>query len=170
MPILLLALFSADPTPEQLKLLKTFKEEFVAIKTEGSNLKPYSMAKYEVPQNLWEAVTGINPSRWKGKRNSVEMLSLAEAKEFCDKATDLMRAAGLIEKEQSIRLPTEAEWEFAARAGTKTRYSFGDDPAQLGDYGWFTGNAKGNDPPIGAKKPNPWGLHDMHGTVFVESG
>src|SRR5262245_24835275 len=170
--LLLLALLAADPTPPQRELLRAFKEEVVAIKTEGNSLKPYSIAKYEVPQNLWEAVMGINPSRWKGKRNSVEMLSLAEAKEFCDKATELMRAAGLIDKSQSIRLPTEAEWEFAARAGTTTKYSFGDDAAQLGDYGWFTGNAKGNDPPVGAKKPNPWGLYDVHGYLWewTESG
>ena len=170
--LLLLALFAADPTPEQLKLLKTFKEEFVAIKTEGSNLRPYSIAKYEVPQNLWEAVMGSNPSKWKGPRNSVEMLHHAEALEFCSRATDLMRAGGLIEKSQVVRLPTEGQWDWAARARTTTKYSFGDDPAELGDYGWFTGNAKGNDPPVGAKKPNLWGLYDMHGYLWewTESG
>lgn len=165
-PFLIFALLAADPTPEQLKLLKTFREEFVAVIPRDGKLQPYSIAKYEVPQNLWQAVMGNNPSRWKGPRNSAEMFSHADAEEFCQKVTALLQAATLIDRGQAVRLPTEAEWEFAARAGTTTKYSFGDDVTQLGNFGWFTGNAAGNDPAVGAKKPNPWGLYDVHGYLW----
>jgi gluconolactonase len=164
--VVLTSLFLADPTPEQLAVLKTFREEFVPITPEQRRLKLFSIAKFEVTQELWQAVMGNNPSRWKGKRNSVELVSLDEAHAFCRKATELMRAAALIKNNQVIRLPYEEEWEYAVRAGTTTKYSFGDDAALLGQYAWFTGNAAGNDPPVGAKKPNSWGLYDVHGYLW----
>lgn len=171
--LLLAALVAADSTSQQIELLKTFRQEFIAI-TPGEGRFPksaqvadaFEIAKYEVPQDLWEAVMGSNPSRWKGKRNSVEMLSLAEAQRFCAQTTELMRAARLIGPNDVISLPSESQWEYCARAGTTTKYFFGDDPEKLGDYAWFTGNAKGNDPPVGAKKPNPWGLYDVHGYLW----
>src|SRR5436305_11672242 len=145
--LLVAALAAVDPSADQTALLKTFREEFIAI-TPGEGKFPrsfkmgdgdkvrevtlrgrFSIAKYEVPQNLWEGVMGTNPSKWKGKRNSVEMLSYAEAGDFCRKATELMWAAKLIESGEEIRLPTEAEWEYCARAGTTTKYSWGDDAA-----------------------------------------
>ena len=174
----------SELSAEQTALLKTFREEFIAVtpdegkfpksfqmgegeKAREVNLgRKFQIAKYEVPQNLWEAVLGSNPSKWKGKRNSVEMLSLAEANAFCKKATELMRAAKLIEPGEEIRLPTEEEWEYTARAGTATKYSFGDDAKDINDYAWHTGNASGNDPPVGAKKPNGWGLYDAHGYLW----
>src|SRR5688500_19012540 len=77
-----------------------------------------------------------------------------------------MRAARLIGIGAVIRLPSEAEWEYCARAGTNSRYSFGDDERLIDEFAWHTGNAAGNDPPVGAKKPNPWGLYDMHGYLW----
>lgn len=166
-------LLLASPAQET-DVLKVFREEFVDIAPgkflrEGSEVRiptAFRIAKYEVPQNLWEAVMGANPSKWKGKRNSVEMVSFQDAADFCAKATARMRAAKLIEETQVIRLPSEAEWEYCARAGTSTAYSFGDDPKELDDYAWHTGNATGNDPPVGAKKPNAWKLYDVHGYLW----
>ncbi len=182
-------------------LLKTFVEEFVAIEPGTGRFPseftfaaggkdggeagerrvvkmagPFKIAKYEMVQNLYEEVTGANPSRWKGPRNSVEMMSAAEAGVFCEKLTERLRDAKLITSEEVVRLPTDVEWEYCCRAGTTTAYSFGDVATKDGDagnkasildeYGWHTGNAAGNDPPVGAKKPNPWGLYDMHGYLW----
>ncbi len=189
--LLVSVLMVTEPTDKQLPLLKTFREEFVLV-TPGRGRYPrsfsmgvnrgspsleqpahqvtfrydFQVARYEVPQNLWEAVMGSNPSRWKGARNSVELLTFSEAEMFCVKVTTLMRAAKLIGPGEMVRLPTESEWEYVARAGTTTRYSFGDDVAGLDAHGWFTGNAAGNDPPVGAKKPNAWGLYDIHGYLW----
>ena len=180
----------ADGDATSIDLLKQFRNEFVLI-TPGSGKFPksfvmgaddgpkaerpahpvtfeysFSIAKFEVPQNLWEAVMKKNPSRWKGPRNSVEMLSYDEAVEFCQTASAMMREAKLIDRDQEIRLPSEAEWEYVARAGTKTAYSFGDGIESIDDYAWYTGNAAGNDPAVGELKPNPWGLYDIHGYLW----
>ncbi len=175
-----------EASRERLALLGTFRQEFVALDpgkqpfpadfTMGRDngpaaerpahrvaLQRFSLARYEVPQNLWQTVMGDNPSRWKGKRNSVEMVSYDDAVKFCRRATELLRDAKLIGQREIVRLPSEAEWEYAARAGTTTVYSFGDDPGRLGDYAWYDGNAAGNDPAVGAKLPNAWKLYDLHG-------
>lgn len=188
------------PNDKTVALLKTFADEFVAI-TPGEGKFPasfqmgsaksdaseqpqhevtfkhqFAIAKYEVPQNLYEAVMGGNPSKWKGPRNSVEMMSWHDANDFCGKIAAALRKNKLIADNEVIRLPTEAEWEYCCRAGTTTKFSFGDEAQQDGDgpkkatlldkYGWHTGNAAGNDPPVGALKPNPWGLYDMHGYLW----
>lgn len=177
--------FAADNPPSaDLALLKTFRSEFIEIRP-GDGRFPstyqttrqgrsrtvsiqhrFAISKYEVPQNLYESIVGENPSRWKGPRNSAEMFDWNQAVEFCKKVTQRLRAAGLIGENEEIRLPTEDEWEFCCRAGTQTAYSFGDDPAKLGEYAWYRGNAAGNDPPVGALKPNPWGLYDVHGYLW----
>jgi formylglycine-generating enzyme required for sulfatase activity len=127
---------------------------------------PFAMAKYEVTQELYYTVMGKNASKWRGPRNSVEMISWDDATTFCTKVTALLRKHKMIGDKEVIRLPSEAEWEYACRADTKTAYSFGDNAADLAPYAWFSGNSKGHDPPVGRKKPNPWGLYDMHGYVW----
>ena len=165
-PLMLGVLLTADPTAEQVQVLKTFRNEFVELTPPKEELQPFAISKYEVTQELWQAVMGANPSKWKGPRNSVEMVSFTEAQTFCRDTTRLLAAAGLIKRGQVVRLPTDVEWEFAARAGSKSKYSFGDDAEKLGDYAWFNGNAAGNDPPVGAKKPNAFGLYDVHGYLW----
>lgn len=128
--------------------------------------QPLAMAKYEVTQELYEKVMGKNPSRWKGRRNSVEMVNWQEARDFCTRVTALLHENKLVATDLAVRLPSEAEWEYACRAGTTAPYSFGARAEDLKDYAWFKGNAKGEDPPVGKKKPNGWGLYDMHGYVW----
>ncbi len=180
---------AAEPAPDEAAPLKTFRREFVDV-TPGRGQFPaeatigsaadeaaspphavrigysFAMARYEVPQNLWQAVMGRNPSRWKGPRNAAEMFSYDEAEEFCRRATRQMRELGLIGPRQIVRLPSEAEWEYCARAGSRAKYAFGDNVEQLDDYAWSHRNAAGNDPPVGAKRPNAWGLYDLHGYLW----
>jgi formylglycine-generating enzyme required for sulfatase activity len=121
--------------------------------------KPFYMGRYEVTQKQWRAIMGDNPSDFKGDDLPVETVSWYEVREFIKK---------LNEKEgiDTYRLPSEAEWEYACRAGTTTRYSFGDSESELGDYAWYTVNSGDNTHPVGRKKPNPWGLYDMRGNVW----
>ena len=127
--------------------------------------KPFKMGVHEVTQDQYEQVMGVNPSKFKGANTPVETLSWDDAVEFCRRLTDLPaeKAAGNV-----YRLPAEAEWEYACRAGTTTRYSFGDDDhdSELGDYAWFRGNSDSETHPVGSKQPNAWGLYDMHGNVW----
>ena len=139
--------------------------------------KPFGLGKTEVTQGQWEQVMGTEP--WKGKENvqadkdgAAMYVSWDDATAFCQKLTDLERKAGKLKANEEYRLPTEAEWEYACRAGTTTAYSFGDDASTFGEYGWFSGNTvDGNSGEqyahkVGIKKPNPWGLFDMHGNVW----
>lgn len=187
--LLLMGFVAAGQDDETRRVLKLFVTELVPIKpgqgqfpatfvmgskTGTANerpqrevqLRPFMISKYEVTQELYERVTGKNPSKWKGKRNSVEMVSWDEANAFADQLNKLLMQEKIMSDKEEFRLPSEAEWEYCCRAGTTTAYSFGDNPGDLGQFAWFHGNAKGNDPPVGAKKPNPWGLYDMHGYVW----
>lgn len=107
---------------------------------------------------------GVNPSKYKGADNPVETVSWEDAVEFCRKLSELPaeKEAGNV-----YRLPTEAEWEYACRAGTTTKYSFGNDESDLSGHGWYDQAANGDKHhPVGSKQPNAWGLYDMHGNVW----
>ena len=123
---------------------------------------PFYMGKYEVTQAQWQAVMGNNPSRLKSDERPVENVSWEDVQQFIRKLNEREKRASRLE----CRLPTEAEWEYAARAGSTTSYSFGDDSAQLGNHAWHLDNAGRKTHPVGQKQPNAWGLYDMHGNVF----
>jgi formylglycine-generating enzyme required for sulfatase activity len=117
------------------------------------------MGKYDVTQKQWRDVMRNNPSTFKGDNLPVVNISWNDVQDFIKK---------LNEKEggNKYRLPTEAEWEYAARAGTTTSYFFGDDESMLGDYAWYGANSGSKIHDVGQKKPNPWGLYDMYGNVW----
>ncbi len=125
--------------------------------------KDFWLGQTEVTNAQWKLVMGSVPSDWKDDDRPVAKVSWEDTVEFCRKLSELPeeKKAGRV-----YRLPTEAEWEYACRAGTKTTYSFGDDESLLGDYGWFDTNSDKQTHPVGKKQSNAWGLHDMHGNVF----
>lgn len=121
--------------------------------------KPFYLGKTEVTQEQWVAVMGSNPSEFKGRSNPVEQVSWDNVQAF-------IRKLNAKEGKAVYRLPTEAEWEYACRAGSTGKYSFGDDAEALGRYAWFDGNSGEKTHPVGQLKPNAWGLYDMHGNVW----
>jgi formylglycine-generating enzyme required for sulfatase activity len=123
--------------------------------------KPFYLGKYPVTQEQWEAVMGSNPSHFKGPKNPVEQVSWDDCQKFLGTLNATVRGGAC-----KFQLPTEAQWEYACRAGSETRYCFGDDESQLGEYAWYDRNSGGKTHPVGEKKPNAWGLCDMHGNAF----
>ena len=121
--------------------------------------RPFYLGKTEVTQAQWTAVMGNNPSKFKGRTNPVEQVSWDDVQVFIQRLNQK-------EGHERYRLPTEAEWEYAARAGSASAYSFGDNAARLGQYAWYDGNSGETTHPVGQKPPNAWGLHDMHGNVW----
>ena len=178
---------SVDPKPEPLQvsdqtdLPQTFKNslnmEFVLIPAgefqmganDGrDNERPihqvrisqsFYLAKHLVTQAQWQAMMGNNPSNFKGGNHPVETVSWDNAQEFIQKLNEK-------EGKNSYRLPTEAEWEYAARAGSTAKYTFGDDESRLAEYAWYEKNSYSGTHPVGQLKPNDWGLYDMHGNVW----
>lgn len=121
--------------------------------------KPFYLGKFEVIQPHWVKIMGSNPSKFKGRSLPVEQVSWDDIQRFIDKLNNQ-------EPGSRYRLPTEAEWEYACRAGTSGAYSFGDDVDKASDYAWFDANSGSKTHPVGQKEPNPWGVHDMHGNVW----
>ena len=121
--------------------------------------EPFYLGKYEVTQKQWHEVMGYNPSYFKGDDLPVENVSWDDVQEFIKKLNKK-------ENTHKYRLPSEAEWEYAARAGTTTRYSFGDDDSELREYAWYIENSGGKTHPVGSKGANPLGLYDVHGNVW----
>ncbi len=114
--------------------------------------RPFYLGKYEVTQDQYMAAMGTNPSHFSGRSLPAETVSWDQAAAFCRKVGG--------------RLPTEAEWEYACRAGSSGRFCFGDSDSGLGDYAWHTSNSGSTTHAIGQKRPNAFGLYDMHGNVW----
>ena len=120
--------------------------------------QPFYIGKYPVTQEQWQAIMGNSPSRFKGTRNPVDSVSWNDARDFCKRLSTRTRKA--------VRLPTEAEWEYACRAGSRRDYCFGDDENGLAEYAWYENNSSRTTHAVGTKNANPWGLYDMHGNVW----
>lgn len=120
--------------------------------------RPFYLGRTEVTQEQWAAIMGSSPSKFQGARLPVETVSWSDCQRF-------MRGAS---EKTGVRfaLPTEAQWEFACRAGTSTRWSFGDEETALGNHAWIQLNAHGSTHPVQTKPLNPWGLADMYGNVW----
>jgi formylglycine-generating enzyme required for sulfatase activity len=136
-------------------------------------VESFLLDPYPVTQEFYAKITGKNPSRQKNPKNPVEQVNWGNAVKFCNARSV---AEGLTPcydpqtwecsfEASGYRLPTEAEWEYACRAGTTTRYYFGDRPEELKSHAWFEANAQSKPHPVGHFPPNPWGLHDMTGNV-----
>jgi formylglycine-generating enzyme required for sulfatase activity len=136
--------------------------------------RPFYLGVYQVTQGQYREVTGRTPSNFEGPDElPVESVSWKDAVAFCNSLSALEGLEPYYDLDlwtrrggEGYRLPTEAEWEYAARAGSTTQFSFGADDATTGDHAWFIDNARDKTHPVGQKKPNAFGLYDMHGNVW----
>ena len=146
-----------EPFPKQFRIGSDTEGENALQPADVVMAQSFRICQYETTQELYELVMGSNPSRWPGKRNSVETITFVNAEDFCRKLSALLRSSKRIAATETVRLPTEVEWEYCCRAGTTTLFSFGDEAtiasdkgdaaSTLSEYAWHTGNAGGNDPP-----------------------
>jgi len=121
----------------------------------------FFLAETECTQGQWAAVMGGDPSNFWGRNRPVEQVSWEEAVEFCSRLTEQQRKAGILSTNWSWRLPTEAEWEYAARAGNESER-----PGEIDAIAWYGGNSGSQTHPVGTKRPNAWGLRDVIGNVW----
>jgi formylglycine-generating enzyme required for sulfatase activity len=128
--------------------------------------KGFFMEKYELTQSEYQDVMGNNPSVFVALYAPVENVSWDDAVEFCVLLTVRDKALGRLPAGYEYRLPTEAEWEYACRAETTTRYSYSEEASLLGLYAWYSDNSNRKTHPVGTKLSNPWGLCDVHGNVW----
>lgn len=162
-------LMGSDPE-EVLAILNESKEPESILKNVVSEKprhrvkisSPFYLGKFEVTQGQYSAVIGSNPSENRESlSHPVEQVSWNDAVSFADRMTEIHPASGL-----QFTLPTEAQWEYACRAGTSTPYHFAASPSALAEYGWFWNNSSKQSHPVGQLRPNHFGLHDMHGNVW----
>ncbi|MEA2027764.1 MAG: formylglycine-generating enzyme family protein [Campylobacterota bacterium] len=123
------------------------------------SVSSFYMQTTEVTQAQWVRVMGYNPSNFKGRNNPVEKVSWYDAKKFIKKLNAM-------EGSSKYYLPSETQWEYAARAGSSSAYCFGDDKGGLGAYAWYNANSGERTHPVAQKRANKWGLYDMHGNVW----
>jgi formylglycine-generating enzyme required for sulfatase activity len=140
---------------------------FLRIKYPVTLTHEFWIGRYEVTQREFAALMGRNPSHFQGDPNRpVEKVSFQDASQYCVELTRRERDGGRLPAEFEYRLPTEAEWEYACRAGSTNRFSFGNDLATGDAYAWTGENSDATSHPVGIKQPNDWGLYDMHGNVW----
>jgi formylglycine-generating enzyme required for sulfatase activity len=140
---------------------------FMRIKFPVTITHDFWIGRYEVTQGEFASVMGRNPSHFTGDSNRpVEKVTFIDASNYCSAVTQRERAARRLPEGYVYRLPTEAEWECACRAGSTNLFGFGSDAKLGGAFAWTAENSDATTHPIGQKQPNPWGIHDMHGNVW----
>ncbi|MDR2460933.1 MAG: formylglycine-generating enzyme family protein [Deltaproteobacteria bacterium] len=146
-------LMGSDPNVDRDAIPDETPQHIVTI------TKDFYIGKFEVTQGQWMAVMGNNPSSQVAEDHPVESVTYKNIQSFLN----LLNSK---DPGHNYRLPTEAEWAYATKAGTTTIWHFGDDPSSLTIYAWYIANSDDKHHKVGQKKPNPWGLHDVYGNVW----